>query len=100
MWLVPSALANHWAPIESTPEVYAPAHMDVACPSCLRSLVQSELGWTTSGPIAHASVCCKGCRKVATFVMVPVRKAVSKVRRGDAGYGSHLDRDGDGVACE
>jgi hypothetical protein len=22
------------------------------------------------------------------------------IRRGDAGYGSHLDRDGDGVACE
>jgi hypothetical protein len=22
------------------------------------------------------------------------------VRRGDAGYGSHLDRDGDGVGCE
>lgn len=22
------------------------------------------------------------------------------VRRGDPGYGSHLDRDGDGVACE
>ena len=22
------------------------------------------------------------------------------IRRGDAGYGSHLDRDGDGIACE
>jgi hypothetical protein len=22
------------------------------------------------------------------------------VRRGDPGYGSHLDRDGDGVGCE
>ncbi|HEY5803062.1 MAG TPA: excalibur calcium-binding domain-containing protein [Lysobacter sp.] len=22
------------------------------------------------------------------------------VRRGDAGYGSHLDRDGDGIGCE
>lgn len=24
----------------------------------------------------------------------------SPVRRGDPGYGNHLDRDGDGVACE
>ncbi|MFF1414075.1 excalibur calcium-binding domain-containing protein [Streptomyces sp. NPDC058289] len=30
-----------------------------------------------------------------------VREAgAAPIRRGDAGYGSHLDRDGDGVACE
>ncbi|WP_234349876.1 excalibur calcium-binding domain-containing protein [Streptomyces sp. WM4235] len=30
-----------------------------------------------------------------------VRQAgAAPIRRGDAGYGSHLDRDGDGIACE
>lgn len=24
----------------------------------------------------------------------------SRIRRGQAGYGAHLDRDGDGIACE
>ena len=24
----------------------------------------------------------------------------SNIRRGEPGYGSHLDRDGDGIACE
>lgn len=28
------------------------------------------------------------------------RAGATPVRRGDPGYGSHLDRDGDGVACE
>lgn len=26
--------------------------------------------------------------------------AAAPVRRGDPGYGTHLDRDGDGIACE
>lgn len=28
------------------------------------------------------------------------RAGKSNIRRGQAGYGKHLDRDGDGVACE
>ena len=28
------------------------------------------------------------------------RAGKSNIRRGQAGYGKHLDRDGDGIACE
>ncbi|MFF9910160.1 excalibur calcium-binding domain-containing protein [Streptomyces sp. NPDC013457] len=44
-------------------------------------------------------------KKVAPPVIYPNCDAAraagaAPVRRGDAGYGSHLDRDGDGVGCE
>ncbi|WP_439330234.1 excalibur calcium-binding domain-containing protein [Glycomyces arizonensis] len=37
--------------------------------------------------------CCEHCDAARAA-------GAAQVRRGDPGYGSHLDRDGDGVACE
>lgn len=33
-------------------------------------------------------------------VLIEPRIVTSNLRRGQPGYGKHLDRDGDGVACE
>lgn len=43
---------------------------------------------TTAKPVAY-----KSCSEVKAAGAAPIR-------RGEPGYGSHLDRDGDGIACE
>jgi hypothetical protein len=44
----------------------------------------------TTGPTSGAFANCSAARAAGA----------APVRRGDPGYGSHLDRDNDGVACE
>ncbi|WP_152188200.1 excalibur calcium-binding domain-containing protein [Georgenia satyanarayanai] len=46
-----------------------------------------------SAPAAPASVSYRNCSEARAAGAAPVR-------RGDPGYASHLDRDGDGVGCE
>ncbi|WP_240372602.1 GmrSD restriction endonuclease domain-containing protein [Brevibacterium zhoupengii] len=48
---------------------------------------------TSSGSGSSGSVYYKNCTAVRDAGAAPVR-------RGDPGYGSHLDRDGDGIGCE
>lgn len=42
---------------------------------------------------SHADPYYKNCTEVRQAGKAPILK-------GDPGYGSHLDRDGDGIACE
>ncbi|AZL07732.1 hypothetical protein CXR25_15265 [Brevibacterium aurantiacum] len=48
---------------------------------------------TSSGSGSSGSVYYKNCTAVRDAGAAPVR-------RGDPGYASHLDRDGDGIGCE
>lgn len=43
-----------------------------------------------------------GPRRTEAFANCAAARAAgaAPIRRGEAGYGSHLDRDGDGIACE
>lgn len=50
-------------------------------------------GGSSSGSSSNSSMYFENCTAAREAGAVPVR-------RGDPGYGSHLDRDGDGIGCE
>lgn len=56
-----------------------------------RSAAPAQPGALRSSPPAHGAYAnCSAARAAGA----------APVRRGDPGYGAHLDRDGDGVGCE
>ncbi len=58
-------------------------------------------GGTGGGPVSGGSSHTGGGGSVFYRNCTAVREAdAAPIRRGDPGYGPHLDRDGDGVACE
>ncbi|MFN4292482.1 MAG: excalibur calcium-binding domain-containing protein [Permianibacter sp.] len=65
----------------------APAAPPTAPPPSVNPHVQPVI------PQGGSSVYYKNCSQARAAVAAPIR-------RGEPGYGSHLDRDGDGIACE
>ncbi|MGW7029110.1 excalibur calcium-binding domain-containing protein [Streptomyces xanthophaeus] len=98
----PAAVPSAPAPAERPP-VRKPAAGDdgkAPSPADAPAVSGSSSGSGTSGTSdsdggggGGGSVYYRNCTAVRDAGAAPIR-------RGDAGYGSHLDRDGDGVACE
>lgn len=65
----------------------APATPPITPPPSVKPNVQPVI------PQGGSSVYYKNCSQARAAGAAPIR-------RGEPGYGSHLDRDGDGIACE
>lgn len=78
------------APVTAPPTTAAP-------PTTVRAFVATTAppapAATQPPPTAAPSTYYKNCTDARNAGAAPVR-------RGDPGYGSHLDRDGDGIGCE
>ncbi|WP_420706973.1 excalibur calcium-binding domain-containing protein [Streptomyces sp. NRRL F-2664] len=72
------------------PRPAAPAPTPAPAPAPARTTAPASDGDDTGG---DGSVSYANCAAVRAAGAAPIR-------RGDPGYGRHLDRDGDGIACE
>lgn len=79
-----------FAKVVAWPEPGAGDNVTVATEQSAKSSGRKAAG---SGSAGAGSVHFKNCTAARDAGAAPVR-------RGDAGYASHLDRDGDGVGCE
>lgn len=65
-----------------------------------RVVVSLCAGFVTAGAIAVAAPASAGAEPYYENCTAAWNAGVAPLHRGDPGYASHLDRDGDGVACE
>ncbi|MCM2387654.1 excalibur calcium-binding domain-containing protein [Streptomyces albipurpureus] len=78
---------------ETKPSTPKPKPKPKSTPKPKPTPAADDSGGSTSTGGGGADVYYKNCTAVRAAGADPIR-------RGDPGYGSHLDRDGDGVACE
>lgn len=64
-----------------------------AAPTTSTTAAPTTAAPTTAAPTTAAAVYYKNCTAARDAGAAPIR-------RGEPGYGTHLDRDGDGIACE
>lgn len=90
---VPSALGNDQASLRPQPLVYdrgmSAQELDAQQPSVpSRASVRAASAVTSASPWSY-----RNCAQARAAGAAPMR-------RGEPGYGAHMDGDGDGVACE